>query len=181
MTVIILHNINLIYCDFQQPPVATPMMTPLMTPSYHGNTMAGTPGQPLTTPGQPIATPSQGGAMTTPQYQPTPRSSWNQPGGTTPATMTPRHVPTVQSRPPVASTATPKSTTDGLTPGSTTPGKHTPSAGTNKTAMDWAKAAEMWRKQMETQATHRQRTPGQSPMVGGSTPGGGGTPLFDER
>ncbi|XP_064619005.1 transcription elongation factor SPT6-like [Lineus longissimus] len=159
---------------FNYNPMQTPMgVTPMMTPSYH---------QGMTPSGRHQVTPAiTPGRVTTPQYQPTPRSGWNA-GGLTPRT---------------SSGLTPR-TSSGMTPRAT-PGQRTPSGQRQQQVpplgpnTDWAKAAQMWAKKKQEQSggratprgTPRITTPRiqpsprvqQSPMVGE----GGDTPLFDER
>lgn len=161
-------------------PVATPLMTPMMTPS---SLMA--PGGHMTTP--------VGGPAATPSYQPTPRSVW--PGATprTPATRTPAtRTPAMVSRTP-ANAPTPVVRTPSRTPrtaASPAVGK-SGALGIAGVGTDWARAAELWAKQRQTEmadlgGTPRGSTPGGTPRgtPRGSTPGGtprGGTPRSTPR
>ena len=113
-------------------------MTPMMTPSSFV---------------APMATPV-GGPAATPSYQPTPRNAW--PGATprTPATRaTPAtRTPAVASRTP-ANSATPLARTPSRTPlpaASPAVGK-TAGMSSSGAGTDWARAAELWAKQRQTE------------------------------
>ena len=123
-------------------------MTPLMTPSSlmgHGGHMA-----------TPV-----GGPAATPSYQPTPRGMW--PGATprTPAART----PALLSRTPGHNAPTPLARTPSRTPSRI---GASPAVGKSTVGTDWARAAELWAKQRQTEITDLGGTPR------GSTPGGGG-------
>ncbi|KAL8562544.1 hypothetical protein ACOMHN_045809 [Nucella lapillus] len=132
-----------------QGPVATPMMTPMMTPS----SFVPPGGGPMAT------TPAAGGSAATPSYQPTPRNVW--PGATprTPAnTRTPANArtPAVNSRTPAAAAANlpaPMARTPSRTPmPAASPAVGKPmSTGMSNVAMDWARAAEQWAKQRQSE------------------------------
>ncbi|XP_076452893.1 transcription elongation factor SPT6-like [Babylonia areolata] len=127
-----------------QGPVATPMMTPMMTPSSFVP-----PG------GGHLATPV-GGSAATPSYQPTPRNAW--PGATprTPAARTPAtRTPALASRTP-ANLPTPMARTPSRTPlpeVSPAMGKQptSSSSGASGAGTDWARAAELWAKQRQSE------------------------------
>lgn len=87
----------------------------------------------------------------------------------------------LQQQPPVATPQyqpTPRAT---FAPPTRTPAQSTNRAATNFT--DWAKMAEMWASKRQGQKSRRTPRPEASPMgpIDPSTPGGGETPLFDER
>lgn len=128
--------------------------------------------------------------LSTPQYQPTPRTQqWpvTPGGGRTPQVVgaTPTQgggrTPQLVSATPGAG-RTPQ-TLDGRTPQQQPQQQQKSPRSINPSSQDWAKMAQMWAKRKETVGgpSNRRRTP-KSPY-GASTPGtprGDSTPLFDE-